>query len=301
MKTGMRFFMILVMLSSLGIYLDLNSDKVVHLSRVYDEISNGESALDVDLKVNSESVVQHRLRSSNLFDAAGTRQVSFLGLDPDSYAKVAGNIAELQLSVDGSDVPFETMEQGKAVQLMWADRKLNIVPSGDMQVVAESITYENENRPRWFSCFNKRFCRSIRVSTEGIGPLEGPYLGNELNKLKRGLPRGSWAYGPYSSISISSDISTEAVIGISVLRLSEDQQLNIEGPVLGQRSLPSEEFVSPYGGLQLYPEEKRVKIRLRPGVNEIKLVYSKWMGLIGHDERPEAVYITSIKIMPISS
>jgi len=301
MKTGMRFFIVLVMLCSLGIYLDLNSNKVVHLSRVYDEIINGESALDVELKVNSEFVIQHRLRSSNLFDAAGTRQVSFLGLDPDSYAKVAGNTAELKLSIDGSDVPFEAIEQGNAVQLMWADRKLNIVRSGDMQVIAESIAHENNNRPRWFSCFNNTFCKSIRVSTDGIGPVEGPYLDNELNKLKRGLPMGSWAYGPYSSISISSDISTEAVIGISMLRLSEDQEINIEGPVLGQKSLPSEKLITPYGGLQLYPQEKRIKISLQPGVNEIKLIYSKWMGLIGHDQRPEAVYITSIKIMPISS
>ncbi len=300
MMAGMRFLIMLVMLASLGTYFYLNTDKVGNLRFQYNEFVNGERALDVELKSDSESIFHYRLRSSDIFDAEGTRQVSFHSLDPDVYARITGSTEELELRVNGEDVPFEAIEKGKAVQLIWADRKLNIVQSGDIQVIAENIVYENNNKNSVYQCYRVGgFCQSIRTSTEGIGPEEGPYLDNESEKLRRGLPRGRWGYGPSSTISVFSKISTEAYIGVYMLRLSENQEVNVEGPILGQQPLAMKKYSAPYGGLQLYPMAVLIKINLQPGVNDIKLSYSKWAQPDRRNSRPRAVYFTNIRIKGI--
>ena len=238
-----------------------------------------------------------RFRYSDIFDARGTKQVIFHRLDPDVYARMTDSIEELKLRVNGDDVPFKVIEKGKVVQLIWADRKLNIVQSEDMHVIAENIAYENNNRTGIIECYMVgEFCQSIRTTTEGIGPLEGPYLDNESEKLRRGLPRGRWGYGPSSTISIVSKISTEAYIGVYMLRLGEDQEVNVEGPILGQQPVAMKKYSAPYGGLQLYPIAMLMKINLQPGVNDIKLYYSKWAR---RDSRSRAVYITKIRIKRI--
>ena len=300
MMAGMRFFIMLVMLASLGTYFYLNADKVGNLRFQYNEFVNGERALDVELKSDSESIFHYRLRSSDIFDAEGTRQVSFHRLDPEVYARITDSTEELKLRVNGEDVPFEVIEKGKAVQLIWADRKLYIVQSGDMQVIAENIAYENNNRSGIYECYRVgEFCQLIRTSTEGIGPVEGPYLDNELEQLRRGLPKGRWGYGPSSTISIDSKISTEAYIEVYMLRLSGDQEVNVEGPILGQQPLAMKKYSAPYGGLQLYPIAMLMKIKLQRGVNDIKLSYSKWIHSDGQISRPRAVYITKIRIKGI--
>ena len=69
------------------------------------------------------------------------------------------------MKVNGHDVPFELVKKEKVVQLIWADRKLNIVQSGDMQVIAENIAYENDNRKGIFECDRVGvLCQSIRKS-----------------------------------------------------------------------------------------------------------------------------------------
>ncbi len=300
MMAGMRFFIMLLMLASLGTYFYLNTDKVGILRFQYNEFVNGERALDVELTSDSESFFHYRLRSSDIFDAEGTRQVSFHSLDPDVYARITGNTEELKLRVDGEDVPFKAIEKANAVQLIWADRKLNIVQSGDMQAIAQNIAYEHSYKHGVYQCYRDgNFCQSVRTSTKGIGPEEGPYLDNEPERLKRGLPRGRWGYGPSSMISVFSKISTEAYIWVYMLRLSENQEVNIEGPILGQQPVAMKKYSAPYGGLQLYPMAVLIRINLQPGSNDIELSYSEWAQPDRHNSHPRAVYITNIRIKGI--
>lgn len=299
MVIALRFLTTLLILTGLGVYIYLNTDKVDYLSSQYQEFINGKSALDVELKSDSESFFRTHLRSSDIFDATGTRQVNFLSLAPDDFARITGSTEELKLRVNGNNVAFDVVEKEKVVQLIWSDRKLNIVRAGNLAVIAENIAYENDNRKGIYECIKViEFCQYIRTSTDGIGPMKGPYLYDEMETHKRGLPVGRWGYGPSSTIRIESKISTDAFVEISMLRISEDQVVKVEGPILEQQLKPMKMYVAPYGGMQFYPGLLLVKIRLQPGINNIKLSYSRLIRADERNRRPRAVYITKVRIRP---
>ncbi len=296
MSRAMQYAVLVAMVSLLGAYFYLNAYKVEITQRHYDNFRHGKAALKVELHYDDETLLSHHLRSSGLFDATAEHQLSFYQIDPAQYQEIKEHAREVKLLVNGKQTPYILGEQGKALKLIWDDRKLVLVKQGDMRTIAVNAWRDNASRKGVVECFGTALCQSIRVSGEGWGDLDGPYLDNEEDVIKRGMPRGRWLYGPTSRIVIESKIATEVIMAIDVLGLMEGMEMGLKGPLLGLKPMPVKPYEPPYGGLPLYPQSRLLKVALQPGLNTIDLSFSRWHRPNAREQRPLAAYLTALKI-----
>ena len=296
MSRAIQYAVLVAMVSLLGTYFYLNAYKVEITQRHYDNFHHGKAALEVELHHGDEILLTHHLRSSDLFDATAKHQLSFYQIGPALYQEIKEHAQEVRLLVNGKQTPYLLGEQGKALKLIWGDRKLVLVQQGDMRTIAANAWRDNVSRKGVVECYGEALCRSIRISGEGWGNLDGPYLDNEENIIKRGMPRGRWLYGPTSKIVIESRIATEIIMAINVLGLVEGMEMGFRGPLLELKPMPVKPYDSPYGGLPLHPQARLLKVALRPGANTIDLSFSRWHRPNSWEQRPLAAYMTALKV-----
>lgn len=295
MRKGIQITVVIAMLGLWGTYYSLNANKLVLLSSQYKSIAQGESAQRVELILDDRVLIRHRLRSSDLFDA-GQHQLSFVQLEPVQYQALRENAEDIQLSINGDRVLFVWEERGKALEFVWSDRKLVFVHKGDLRTIVANVWRDNIRDQDILKCFGEDLCQSIQINGEGWGRLEGPYLKSEENTTKRGLPRGRWMYGPATKIAIDSKTATDVLIAIDILRINPNQTIQLQGPELAVKSLPTKPYSRPYGGLALYPLSSLIQVALKPGRNQILFQHSKWHTPNIHERRPLAVYVTGFNI-----
>ncbi len=296
MSRAIQYIIVVIMVSLFGTYFYLNANKIDISLAKYNDIAHSRSAPKIELLLNDEVLFQHRLRSSDLFDATAKHQLSFYQIGPALYQEIKEHAQEVRLLVNGKQTPYLLGEQGKALKLIWGDRKLVLVQQGDMRTIAANAWRDNVSRKGVVECYGEALCRSIRISGEGWGNLDGPYLDNEENIIKRGMPRGRWLYGPTSKIVIESRIATEIIMAINVLGLVEGMEMGFRGPLLELKPMPVKPYDSPYGGLPLHPQARLLKVALRPGANTIDLSFSRWHRPNSWEQRPLAAYMTALKV-----
>lgn len=296
MSRVIQYLALIFMVALLGIYFYFNAYKIGITQAHYSNFIHGKAALDVQLLYDDEVLLSHRLRSSDLFDATGKHQLSFHEVDNALYQEIKAHAQEVKLRVNGEDKAYVLGVQGKALKLIWDDRKLVLVGKGDLRTIAINVWRDNVSRKGVVECYGDILCRSIRISGEGWGKLDGPYLENEEDILRRGMPRGRWLFGPVSRIVIDSRVDTEIIIAVNTLGLMEGMEIGFNGPILAAKTMPTEAYEKPYGGLQLYPQAKLLKVALQPGINTIELAFSKWHRPNAGEQRPLAAYLTALKI-----
>jgi len=288
--------MLAIMVSLLSTYFYLNAYKIDLTSVDYQNYIHGDKAPVIELILEDEILLRQRLRSSDVFDASGEHQLSFVQVDSAQYQEIKENSRQIKLHINGENIPYVMGEQGKALKIIWSNRKLALVKKGDLRTIAANVWRDNVSKKNIVECFGKELCQSIQVSGKGWGVLEGPYLRSEENKLRRGMPRGRWLFGPVSKIAINSKIETEVIMAINILALNPGLELSLKGPILAAKTSPADPYTTPYGGLQLYPQAKLIKVALKPGANNIFLGFSKWHQPSAGERRPLAAYLTTLKI-----
>ncbi|MBX3376015.1 MAG: glycosyltransferase [Phycisphaeraceae bacterium] len=124
-------------------------------------------------------------------------------------------------------------------------------------------------------------------AVSGLDYWEGPYP-------DRGIGRCRWALGPSAVVEVEADSPDQATLVVSCRNFHHGQRVRVvhEGTVVGEQALRADD-----GGTQ--DQVLSFPVSLRRGGNRIEMHFWKWS--TGQGERPMAILITGITVIPRSS
>lgn len=291
---------VVVMVVLTATYMFLNRWQAYQVAEDYRMIASGKPAPELTFLLDGEVITEHRAHATGIFDGAGQHQLSFYPAAPEVFETLKENRDKIDIRVDGRLVETPLRDRGDVLQVTWDERTLSIVRHDDIRSIAANILFYRKNRQDVIQCFGGQFCGMIRI-TANWGDLIGPFADDDLENLRRGLPRGRWGLGPATEINIQSNVATDAWIAVSYLKISRDQEVTFGGAVQEVKPYAPDSYRKAYRGMDLVPAANLLRVTLQPGDNRVIINYSRWAQPGPRIQQKLAAYITGFKIKPANT
>jgi len=282
----------------LGLYFYLDRGMPEYAAANYHKIAAGKTALRVNLQVDGKTVVAFRLPASDFFDATGKYQVNFHALEQVPFRLLKSQLKKVSVSLDGHPATVKRIAGKQYLLFLLPHKKLYLTRAGDTRTIAALAWTERKHRKDIFDCRGSHLCPNIRFAGgAGIGSLDGPYLETEQAAKRRGMPRGRWAFGPQTAIDIQSKLNTRAILSITALGITKNQQLMLSGPVLKVKNMEKTSRAVNVSGKLFYLKKYLAELQLKPGENKLMIKYSNWMKATPGEPRQLAAYMLHVNLV----
>ncbi len=277
-------------------YLFLNYQKLLVLSTYWSHFKTGSTAPVASIKRDEEIIYQHRLNITDLFDAAGSRQINIMPVPEDIFAKIGEQIKSTRLIIDEQEFPLSSSRNKSALLAIATDRKIYLVADDVLKPMMTVIWNEQRRFKNIIRCMAPDLCSTLLISSLDWGPLEGPFSDTEFSAARRAMPRGRWVLGPKTSLNIQSKIQQKVWLKISLLAVHPDQEVSFQGAILNTRRLDTQSAHLAAGDRLLTPSVYLVQTDLQAGSNGLDMHYSLWEMPVSEGAKTLAAYITAITV-----
>lgn len=297
-----RLIKLVVMGASLllmATYILLNQQKLVTLSSNLADINSGKTSLEVRLSLAGEIVHQQALKDSDIFDAAGVRQIFFVHLPDSVFARVQSEMKAARLTIDQHEMTLTKTGNASAVLAVTADKRIYLLKEGEFKYILTVIWNQRLRSGKFVHCVPAELCASIKITSQFWGPVQGPYLGSDITTARRGMPKGRWVRGPRAVIDIQSGIKQKVWLQINLLSEFPDQQIGLRGATTPLQKVNENSEALKAGGRLFYPAVYVVPLNLQPGANSLEMAFSKWDESNDKNVNPLAAYITAIGLKQV--
>lgn len=278
----------------IAMYIYLNFSKLEVLPGHWSDIVSGSAAVTLELSLSGEPVFQQWLKESDIYGAAGKRQVHFVHLPEDIFARAQSEIETASLKVQRQDVTLSGTPDKSALLAVTDDRKIYFLKEGELKYMMTAIWNERLRSGNIIQCSTPGLCKSLNVSSKYWGPVLGPFSKTEFTPGLRSLPRGRWARGPRTVIDIRSAQKQKVWMQIDLLGVLEGQQVNFRGRGTQVRRLDTDSAPLDAAGRTLHPASYVLALDLEPGMNYVEMEFSKWEKPTLEGANPLAAYILAI-------
>ncbi|MEE8429381.1 MAG: hypothetical protein V3S33_07775 [Gammaproteobacteria bacterium] len=288
----------IAMLILLGVYLFLNTDKLITLPAKYHWMINGSPAGKLILRIPRGKIKEISLPSSDIFDADGERQLAFSSFAPDALDAIRAGPDSLALKLDGMPIATRPKEANGYLYLDLPHHKLFLVPDGKLKAIATILLQERAARKDIVHCAAGGDCSGVLIQFAGPawGSLEGPLPGVYVSATNDPLPRGRWVTDHAAGLRIEAARSTRLVLRMSMLGVTADQEVKLQGAVLAVSSSMSGEKPRDYLHMQLRPMTLTATVDLHEGVNDFVLVFSSAVHPASDPGNIKAAFMTDIEM-----
>lgn len=275
-------------------YFILNSGKLKDLANEWIEIGSGKAAPLVQLEIAGAPVYKQRLKASEIFDTNGVRQIYFLHLPEDIFARAQSEIANATLQFDRQKMSLSKTKNNSALLAVSEHERIYLLAENELKYMMTVIWNERLHANNIVQCTQLELCKSIAIKSKFWGPVQGPFLDTDITPGRRGMPKGRWTMGPQTKLDIMARKAQKISLQLNLLRVLADQDLNFRGPVTHVQKLQMEAEPRDIGGRSLHPATYIVSLDLKPGLNYLEISYSSWEKPFTEGANPLAAYLTSI-------
>ena len=295
----LRPVMLAAMVALVAVYGYLNWYKLYIGSIQYGEIFSGDATKPLTLILDNKPVLHFRLPSSDIADMSRERQVVFQPIYAGKLDVLRKHRDEVKFEFEGKVVPTRLVDGDKYLMALLPGRKLYLVAREDARTIAAIAWNERAKGRSFVKCRGKTFCRDTHPgSVVGLGPVAGPFLQNDIDATRRGLPFGAWAYAPTVAFSLEAKQPAKALLVFRMLKIAPTQQVRVTGKVKSTDMAQKKSSAVLAGGLTLYPDAVVVAVELDAGDNAFRMDFSQ--ALRAAEGVPaKAAYITSIEMSEI--
>jgi len=280
----------------LATYCFLNFNKLETISTDWANISSGDKATRIQLRLSGEPVFQKRLKASEIFDAAGKRQIHFIHLPKDLFARIKTEIETAKLEIHHEEVALSSTKDAFALLAVTKNNRIYFLKEGELKYMMTVIWNEQRRSGTIVQCATPPLCDSLNITSKFWSPVQGPFLESELNPEYRGLPKGRWLMGPKTVLTIQSRKQQNVWMQIKLLGEFEDQELSFRGAATRVQKFDTDSEPVNAGGKLLYPALYMLALDLKPGSNHLELSFSKWVNPVTPDDNPVGAYVTVISL-----
>jgi len=278
----------------LAFYFYMNYNKLVTVSQDIESIVESGAALDLRLELSGETVFQKRLKTSEIFDAAGVRKIYFVHLPKDVFARTKADMASASLEIQQQATGLTATQNASALLAVTEDKRVYLLDEDELKYMMTVIWNERLRAGTIVQCQTPGLCKSVNIGSNDWGPVQGPFLDTEYVAERRGLPKGRWAKGPASVLQIESASQQKVWMQINLLGVLADQELRFRGAATGVQKVKTDAPPVTAAGRELYPAIYLLQLDLKPGVNYLELSFSKWLDPAGPGANPLAAYLVAI-------
>jgi len=289
-----KSIVMVVCLLFIAVYLYLNSYKVSGLSNDWAGINAGQAAPGAQLMLADELVYQKRLKASDIFDASGVRQINFVHLPKDVFARVQEEIEDVRLVTEQQEAPLSRTANQSALFAETTDRRIYFLAEGELKYMMTVIWNERLRARKLTRCIDADLCNSLVITSNNWGPIRGPYSNSDVSPDRRGMPRGRWAVGPRTVLDIQSRKRQRVLMQLNLLSVYQDQELRWQGAATQVKKVNTDSKPLEAGGKTLHAGVYLVLLDLQPGVNNLAVHFSKWSEPVIEGGNPLAAYVTAI-------
>lgn len=281
-------------LTMLAVYFWLNASKLDVFRQDWAQIDNGPPALEVRLTLSGEAVFRQRLQTSEIFDAAGNRQIYFVHLPKQLFARVRGNLVSASLEIDQQEAAVSETQNTSALLAVTAGQRIYLLEEGELKYMMTVIWNERLHAGSIVQCTTASLCKSVQIDSRDWGPVQGPFLDTDILPERRGLPKGRWAKGPDTILRIRADSRRKVTMQINLLGVEAGQVLRFRGAASHVQKLDRDLAPVQAGGRELYPAIYLLELDLQPGDNFLDMSFSAWLQSGGQGAYPLAAYLFAI-------
>jgi len=303
MSASIRNSLLLLMVLIFSIYFIFNSYKLGEAGRQFSEILEGEAAQRVLVSVDGELVLEQRMAASEKFDEKGQRQINVIRLTSEQFSRLSTAGSNIKVKMGGVFAQMKNVESGKWFVAETSKTKLFLIKQDALETLAGLYWQQQKKNKDVVECFGAKLCSAIRITSQDWRGVEGPYLDTDLNKQRRGLPRGRWANGPDTVVKIESRRKAKIAVLINMYGVVADQNVGFSGELngilLSKRAVPVKSATVNLGGTVFYPKAALLEMQLSPGVNELIIKYTSWKKISSKNRFPVAAYLTGFKVKEI--
>ena len=292
-----RLVKLMVMSASLlliAAYFFMNQHKLETFSEEWTDISSGEAAPGFQLMLAGEMVFQQRLKSSEIFDRDGVRQIYFVHLPKSVFARTQEELEDASLVIDQQEIALTGTANKSALLAVTADKRVYLLEEGELKYMMTVIWNERLRAKTFTSCVTKSLCDSISITSNNWGAIQGPFLDSDIIPDRRGMPKGRWVMGPRASFDVQSGKQQKVLMQINLLSEFPDQELSLRGAATPLQNVNQGSDSLETGGRSFYPGVYIVLLDLQPGANRLDMAFSKWSEPGNRDANPLAAYFTAI-------
>jgi hypothetical protein len=290
----MKLAVVIISTLLLMIYLYLNINKIESISRDWINIEDGQPALELQLELAGEKVYQQRLKTSEIFDADGVRQIYFIHLPKRLFARTRAGLESASLTIQQQETALTLTKNPSALLAVTEDKRVYLLEEGELRYMMTVIWNERLRSGTIVQCATPRLCKSLAVDSRDWGPVQGPFLDSEYLPERRGLPKGRWAKGPETVLRIQSGSRQRAVMQINLLGVLEDQQVRFRGAATGVQKVDKDMPPVLAAGRELYPAIYLLQLDLQPGANYLEMSFSGWLEPGAQGANTLAAYVVAI-------
>ena len=278
----------------MAVYFFMNQHKLETLSNDWADISAGEAAPGIQLILDGQPVFQQRLKDSEIFDKEGVRQIYFIHLPKRIFAQAKAKIEDASLVIDQQKIALSGTSNKAALLAVTADKRVYLLEEGELKYMLTVIWNERLRARTIVHCVTTDLCKSIGISSNDWGPMQGPFLDSDISPDRRSMPKGRWVKGPRASFDIQSGTQQKVLVQISLLSEFPDQELKLRGAATPLQKVNADSDPLEAGGRSLYPGVYLVLLNLQPGANRLDMAFSKWSEPGSKGANPLAAYFTAI-------
>jgi len=277
-------------------YMFLNSQKLVTLATQWEDFKAGSTAVVASVKLADETIYQHTLKTSDIFDATGKRQIVIMPVPKTMYTKITEQTEAARLVIGEQDVPLVSSADKSALLATTKERKIYLVANDALKPMMTVIWNERRQAGRFVRCMSRELCASLQVSSRDWGPLTGPFSESDFSVTRRGLPRGRWVRGPRTLLSIQSKTQQKVRMQINLLAVHPDQEISFRGAASRVQKVDTKSTSVSVGGRTLYRAAYVLELDLKAGGNGLEMNYSIWDKAATGGSNPLAAYLTAVGI-----
>lgn len=278
----------------MAVYFYMNFNKVGFVANGWASIKNGKIASRIELELSGVPVFQHHLKASEILDAAGKRQIHFVHLPSDIYTQTQADIESASLEIDEQTVSLSKVKNKSALLAVTSDKRIYFLEEGELKFMMTVIWNERLRAGSLVQCATPGLCKSLKVSSNDWGPVQGPFLDSEFSLERRNLPKGRWATGPETVLNIQSRKAQKVWMQLHILGVFADQELRLRGSATQVNKFETKSEPVNAGGWTLYPAAYLITLDLKPGDNYLEVSYSKWSEPVSPGAAPLAAYVVAI-------
>jgi len=290
----MKLSVAIVALLLFALYIYLNINKIEDNSIKWINIRNGKPALAVRLVLSGEAVFQQRLKESEIFDAEGIRQIYFMHLPKDLFARTQAAPESASLEIQQQKATLAKTKNRSALLAVTEDKRVYLLEEGELKYMMTVIWNERLRAGTIVRCATPGLCKSLAVDSGDWGPVQGPFLETEYVPERRGLPKGRWAKGPGTVLRVLSASRRKVMMQIDLLGVLADQQVRFRGAATHVQKVDTEMPPVTAGGRALYPAIYLLQLDLQPGANYLEMSFSTWLEPTAEGANPLAAYVMAI-------
>lgn len=285
------------MLAALGLlatYLFMNSNKIQVAKDDWANIRTGNAASRIRLELAGETVFQQHLKASEIFDKAGNRQIHFMHLPRDVFARIQEDLESASLEIHQQKANLSRTTNESALLAVTKEKRIYLLDEDELKYMMTVIWNERLQSGTLVQCTPPQLCKSLNINSRDWGPVQGPFPDSELNPGRRGMPKGRWARGPETVLQIQSGKRQKVWMQINLLGVIADQQLRFRGAASQVQKIETDPEPLDAGGRELYPAAYLLALDLKPGPNYLEMSFSKWSKPARQGANPLAAYVVAI-------